>query len=98
MNENPRVSILSLSCREASRLISEGLDRDLTLKERWALKLHTILCASCRKFAKQMRLLRGVLGLAPESLRVAVDPQTIELSDERRLAIKRLLSESAAPD
>lgn len=96
MNDHPRVSILTLSCKEASRLVSEGLDRELTTKELWALRIHTFLCSACRNFAKQMRLLRTAFGLAPEPLRVAYDLPTIELSAERRAAIKRMLSDPSS--
>jgi hypothetical protein len=49
-----------LNCRQATQLLSEDQDRLLTRRERLALRLHTLLCASCANFRKQM----GFLALA----------------------------------
>ncbi len=45
------------NCREVTRLVSEGLDRDLPFLSRLALRLHLLMCGGCRRFARQMRLL-----------------------------------------
>ncbi len=47
-----------LKCREATRLLSESQERALTLKEKMALRTHTMMCAGCRNFGKQMGVLR----------------------------------------
>lgn len=49
-----------LSCREAARLMSQELDRELTWSERLALKLHVMVCNGCRNFRRQMGVLREV--------------------------------------
>ena len=49
---------MMLNCRRASRLISDALDRELTLGERAALRFHLLVCTSCRNFGGRMRLLR----------------------------------------
>lgn len=49
--------ILTLSCDESSRLVSEALDRKLPLAERVAVRAHFICCKPCRAFAKQIRVL-----------------------------------------
>lgn len=46
-----------LNCREATRLCSEQRDRPLTLSERIALRLHTLICAHCANFHKQLDFL-----------------------------------------
>ena len=50
-----------LSCREASRLISEGMDRRLSVAERFALRLHVGICDACMRFTRQMKFLRRTL-------------------------------------
>lgn len=47
-----------LSCKEATRLVSQGLDRRLGLAERLALRLHLLVCDGCTNFSKQMAFLR----------------------------------------
>ncbi len=50
-----------LSCREASRLISEGLDRKLRPGERVVLRFHVIICDACHRVEKQLKLLRRAM-------------------------------------
>lgn len=47
-----------LSCKEATRLMSEGQDRPLALRERIALRLHTLICRGCRLAQQQFTMLR----------------------------------------
>jgi predicted anti-sigma-YlaC factor YlaD len=45
------------SCKEASRLASDSLNRRLTLRENLALRTHLFMCAACRRFEKQIAFL-----------------------------------------
>lgn len=47
-----------VSCREATRLMSDALDRPVTLRERMGLRLHLAFCRGCRNFEKHMAFLR----------------------------------------
>jgi predicted anti-sigma-YlaC factor YlaD len=47
-----------LDCKEVSRLISEGLDRDMPARERARLRYHFVICQTCRTVDEQMRFLR----------------------------------------
>ena len=47
-----------LSCREATRLTSQGLDRPLNFGERVRLRVHLAICAGCTNFSRQAELLR----------------------------------------
>jgi hypothetical protein len=49
---------LMLTCKEASRLISERLDRDLPIAERAALRVHLAICAACTQMTRQFEFLR----------------------------------------
>jgi hypothetical protein len=55
------VRSLSPNCREASRLQSEPLSRSLSMSQRWGLRVHLLLCKWCRRYARQIRFLRGAL-------------------------------------
>jgi predicted anti-sigma-YlaC factor YlaD len=50
-----------LSCKEATQLVSQGLDRRLGFFERAALRVHLAICHGCRNFSRQMRLLRRAM-------------------------------------
>ncbi|SCK22688.1 zf-HC2 domain-containing protein [Vogesella sp. LIG4] len=49
---------MMLNCRQASRLISEAMDRPLSRAEQARLAMHLMLCSNCRNFRQQMRQLR----------------------------------------
>jgi len=49
---------MMLSCKETTVMISQSLDRKLTLHERINVKLHLLICDACRKMVKQMKLIR----------------------------------------
>jgi Putative zinc-finger len=50
-----------LNCKQSSQLISQSLDRSLTLRERLALKLHLFICNKCKQFSQHMQTLRVAL-------------------------------------
>ena len=47
-----------ISCKETSRLVSQGLDRDLAFGERVALRVHLAYCIGCRRAKRQLTFLR----------------------------------------
>ncbi|MCW8874986.1 MAG: zf-HC2 domain-containing protein [Gammaproteobacteria bacterium] len=79
-----------LTCRQASQLVSESQERALGRRERWGLRLHLWICVSCRRFERQVRLLRRVLrrlARLGES-----DTQGPDLSPEARERIRQALA------
>jgi hypothetical protein len=57
-----------LNCKQASQLISQSLDRSLTLRERIALLLHLIICKYCKRFSQQVQTLRYVMRTMIDSI------------------------------
>ncbi|MET3130175.1 hypothetical protein AAKU55_000428 [Oxalobacteraceae bacterium GrIS 1.11] len=53
------------TCREVHRLVSEGMDRDLSLVERIRMRLHLMVCRACTRFNGQMSLLRRAMHSFP---------------------------------
>jgi hypothetical protein len=49
---------MNISCREASRLMSQAQDRELSLGERASLQVHLAICRGCRAFKGQLDFLR----------------------------------------
>jgi len=56
-----------LTCKQASRLISEGLDRDLDLAQRASLRLHLLICSACSRVKTQLAFLHRVAPRYPGS-------------------------------
>jgi hypothetical protein len=53
------------SCREVHRLVSEGMDRELSLYERARMRLHLMVCQACTNFNGQMGLIRRAMRQGP---------------------------------
>ena len=49
-----------MNCRQATRLLSDAQERDLSLMDRAALKMHVLICSGCRNFSRQMGALRDM--------------------------------------
>ena len=50
-----------LTCKEATRLVSEAQDRRLGWSERIGLGFHLLICVWCRRYARQIRFLTRAL-------------------------------------
>lgn len=80
-----------LTCRQASHLASQNLDRKLTLRERSGLRLHIFMCAACRRFEHQIKLLQRAMHLAEKQ--VLDDESGTTLSAEARERIRERIRE-----
>ena len=49
------------SCKETSRLLSQGEDRKLAFGERIALRVHLAICNGCRNASAQFHFLRAAV-------------------------------------
>ena len=49
------------TCKEVHQLVSQELDRKLSLVERTRMRLHLLVCHACTNFNGQMRLLRQAM-------------------------------------
>lgn len=77
-----------LNCRQASRLLSESLDRPLPLRAKLALRMHLLMCGACTRFERQLRFLHQAM--AALDAREAAN-ENIKLSDRARERIRQLL-------
>ena len=49
---------MRLTCKEATELVSQRLDRRLSLWERVKLRLHLLICDACTNFVRQSAFIR----------------------------------------
>ncbi|MCI0538580.1 MAG: zf-HC2 domain-containing protein [Verrucomicrobiales bacterium] len=47
------------SCKEISADVSAAMDGKLPLRKRVSIRLHLMMCDLCRRYEKQLHLLRG---------------------------------------
>ena len=50
-----------ISCKDASRLISQMQDGDLPFGQRLRVRVHLLFCDACTQFERQVRYLREVM-------------------------------------
>ncbi len=77
-----------LTCKEASRIISDGLEQDLPLIDRILVRGHLMMCKTCGYYKKQITALKDLLGNCGDSEHLSYsDP----LPDNLREQIKSML-------
>jgi hypothetical protein len=53
---------MTLTCKEAARMVSEGLDKDLSPDEQLRLRAHLAICRGCRSIGERLTFLRRAMG------------------------------------
>jgi len=49
---------LKITCREATQITLQAEDRTMPLAERLSVRLHRRICSNCRRFFRQVQLMR----------------------------------------
>ena len=81
----------SPGCKQAARLQSEALDRQLPLRQRFGLRIHLFLCKWCRRYGSQLIFLRSAVqheGCREQSMSGA------SLPDDARNRMKSILRQA----
>ncbi|MDX8391490.1 MAG: zf-HC2 domain-containing protein [Mariprofundaceae bacterium] len=81
------------SCKLATRLASDALERRLGFFERLRLRLHLSMCRSCNDCKKEMEILHRTLLRLQEKDAVEGGPS---LSDSDKQAIRTALQETSS--
>jgi len=80
-----------LSCKDISHLVSESEDRALTRWENLGVALHLLICRNCRRFSRQMNVLRQALrhfDTGMEKLQDDTDALSAEAKDRIQQALQ----------
>lgn len=77
-----------LSCKQASQLLSQSLDRRLARRELIALRLHLMLCSMCRRFGCQIVGVRSLLRRFRQQIE---QDETVKLPTEAKQRIARAI-------
>lgn len=83
-----------LTCKDATRLISERQERPLGFRERLGLRMHILMCVYCRRFERQIELMRKAMRVLGR--RVRADTEGADLTPEARERIRKALAERDA--
>ena len=74
-----------LTCKQASQLLSQSLDRPLTRGERFRLRFHLLICKFCKRFGQQLIGLRTAIR---QQIKMTEQNEEIKLSKD---AVKRII-------
>jgi hypothetical protein len=64
------------NCRDNSALVSKGLDKKLSLFERFEVSLHLMMCTRCRNFQTQTKFIRKAAQCYTDNLRNRPDKKS----------------------
>jgi hypothetical protein len=85
------------TCKQMVAVMSESMERRLSLRERIVLRVHLWICAWCAWYLEQLHLLRDTLRLRAEQLPEDDDNNAaLKLSLEARERIKHALRDQDA--
>jgi hypothetical protein len=69
------------------------MDRPLSRSERVALRIHLVLCTACRRYRRQLSVIRSAVSGLAEYLDEAAQSPGKSLSDDARERIRAALAE-----
>ncbi|MHC4948717.1 MAG: zf-HC2 domain-containing protein [Planctomycetota bacterium] len=78
------IRIFTLRCRDATALLSAAQDDSLGRLDRWAVRLHLLVCGPCRRYRRHLRGLRDVARRALDRLEGGADLPGLTLPEDAR--------------
>lgn len=76
------------TCPEVARILSLGMDKDLSPITRIKLRIHYLMCSFCERYAKQLKYMRSVSREFPEKIGAKSDAK---LPTETKQRLKEAL-------
>lgn len=83
------------SCKHATRLVSEGMDRPLPLLKRIGVCCHLVLCPLCARFKRHLLFVRRAVRQHRDALEGADPATAMALPPAARERIAQLLRQHA---
>jgi len=71
-----------LKCRDIESMASEYLDKNLSLRQRMAFKMHLFLCHNCRNYIRQLRTTIESIRLMPQKQPILIDQHVKNLAQQ----------------
>lgn len=81
---------LTPSCKDIAELISQSMDTRLPLRKRLAIRLHVSMCSLCRRYERQLQLMRrGLHHYANPDENAVAESLSAEAKERLQQAIER---------
>lgn len=85
-----------LNCKDMTKVISDSLDRKITLRQRMELWMHIMMCGLCRRFRSNALAIRKKVretSAQPSEIATAPEPEDTPLSPAARKRIAAAMKE-----
>ena len=82
-----------LTCKEATALVSESLDRRLPIRQRLALRLHLTMCDLCSRYKRHLLFVRNAFHLYAQRIEDGIGSSPASLSEQSRLHLISLVGD-----
>lgn len=80
-------------CKEVTRKVSESMDHNLPMRQRFLLRMHLLMCKYCTRFRRQLQIIRNASRLDDLPINAIDISQT--LSAEAKFRMKSTLKQAA---
>ena len=77
------ISRFTPTCPEVARILSLGMEQELSFWTRLKLRVHYLMCSFCERYAKQLEYMRTVSREFPEKIGDVSDSQLPSEAKER---------------
>ena len=77
------------TCPEVTRMLSLGMDKQLSLMMRMKLRIHYLMCSFCERYMKQLKYIRQVSREFPDRIGEVSDASLPADTKERMKAVLR---------
>jgi len=81
------------TCQSMTQVMSESMERSLTVKERVLLKVHLWICIWCVWYMEHLHLMRDAIRLRAEKMNDDDATASLSLSADARERMKRALNQ-----
>jgi len=79
------------SCRKISAMISQDMDKKLSITKRLGVRLHLMMCVFCRRYQQQLQFIRSLITEQDDNRK----PSKERLSREAKKRIIKKLKDEA---
>jgi hypothetical protein len=77
------------TCPEVVRILSLGMDKELSLMMRLKLRIHYLMCSFCERYAKQLQYMRTVAHEFPQKIGEVSDAKLpLDIKERMKDALK----------
>jgi len=79
------------TCKEVTRIASEAMEQNISLRRRIEFKPHLLICSWCRRYVQQLQTMREVSHQHTAKMETSAAKPAAQLSGEARERMKQAL-------